>query len=132
MKLASFAAWVKKFSAVDDSTLIATLQESIANGWQGVFPERLTLPKAAGAGQKKETGAGKSWAGRMDARDQAHEDEMATLRVVPINDAPPAWDWLALLQEIYGVTLAWPDVQFDVRKDLGREHAKREQEAAAS
>ena len=57
MKPASFPAWVKKFAAVDDATLAATLQESIANGWQGVFPERLPLPPPGSFFGKKREGA---------------------------------------------------------------------------
>jgi hypothetical protein len=116
MKPASFPAWVKKFAAVDDATLAATIQESIANGWQGVFPDRLTHPHAGVfRGQKKEGGA-------------------ATSPAVNPYEVPPCADWKQIARRLAAALgleeaeinddLSWKDISGAARLAVWAEFKK--------
>lgn len=77
---------------------------------------------------KKEMGGSGSWAQRMNARDQAHEDELATLRVVPLHEPDPDWDWRSIARELYDFDFEdWHAVPFDNRKEIERAHNETSQ-----
>ena len=83
LKPASFPAWVRKHAALDDATLAATIENSIANGWQGLFPEQVTLPRPR----------------REGASDPASEKKGGGGWAHPLA-VPPCADWKAYAEAI--------------------------------
>lgn len=64
VKPASWSKLLDRLSILDDEALDFCVSDSIANGWQGLFPDKFTHPRPTGIGQnanlpqKKEGAAG--------------------------------------------------------------------------
>ena len=129
LKPQTFSAWVRKYAEFDDATMRAAINDSMAEGYQGIFPEKhLPRPRREGAWNptfEKKGGVGPAPAAHPLAMPPCAEWKTIYRELVEGAGAADS-DWL----EWWGQA-NWDDVPSDDRQAIVDEVKRRNAGGAA-